>query len=280
VSGDERPDDRTELDDELRRLFADERLTLPVAHGADRAVVAGAHRRRRQRLAVAAAGGVIAVVAVVTLGLGLFGVVRGTDHSVTAAATPSVTLTTTTSTSTPVPENWAVLGPDGIGPLRLGMSLQQVQQVVRSEGLATTAMQPISSCESLQTIVYARLNADGGMGASATRGPLPSQSTVSAAPAKEVPFTIEVLVSEKAGVVRLGGSTLLHTPEGFGVGSRLTEVEQVYNKLQRDKTTSQKPPLALFDAPVPGNPTAVYEFEGNDYGSVTDMWLRSDLMVC
>ena len=90
MSGDEGSD----LDDELRRLFSDDRLTLPVAEGAAGAVVAGARKRRRHRMAVAAAGGVLAVTGLVFAGAALTGIGRPLG-TVTAASGLSASLTAT-----------------------------------------------------------------------------------------------------------------------------------------------------------------------------------------
>ncbi|MET1076288.1 MAG: hypothetical protein ABWY11_26835, partial [Umezawaea sp.] len=63
-----------DLDDELRRLFRDERLDIQVKPGADQAVVTGARKVRRKRMMLASAGGTFAVAALVAGGIALAGV--------------------------------------------------------------------------------------------------------------------------------------------------------------------------------------------------------------
>jgi len=91
-----------DLDDELRQLFADERLEVPVRPGADDVIVAGARRVRRRRITAVAASGALAVVAVVAAGIVLAG---GNPDAMPPAnryknSPTSTTTTTTTNSST------------------------------------------------------------------------------------------------------------------------------------------------------------------------------------
>ncbi|HWO64846.1 MAG TPA: hypothetical protein VNO31_32890, partial [Umezawaea sp.] len=91
-----------DLDDELRRLFQDQRLDIPVKPGADHAVVTGARRVRRRRVALASAGSAFAVAALVAGGVALAGL-GGTASMPPAGSTPStVTRTVTVEPSTSV----------------------------------------------------------------------------------------------------------------------------------------------------------------------------------
>jgi hypothetical protein len=299
--------DRSELDDELRRLFADARLTVPVASGAEQAVVRGAHRRRRQRLAVAAAGGVIAVIAVVTVSLGLSGVIKTPGRLVQAARPPQdVTLTTTSTTSTPPPDDWSVLGPRGIGPLYLGMSLKDLGHVVKITG--TQTMSPTSGCQAVTAFAYFAVDPSASQaipesppapGVSVptvvvttagtdrtardqTTDPVPTQQAAadalaaqSAASGRRVlPLTVDVVGTWTAGVVRLGG-TGVHTPQGIGVGSSMSDLYRVYPAMQR-----MVPETGFAETPVPGNPTALYVFDIDKTGHVQAISLRSKLDKC
>ena len=105
-----------DLDDELRRLFQDQRLDIPVKPGADHAVVTGARRVRRRRVALASAGSAFAVAALVAGGVALAGL-GGTASMPPAGSTPStVTRTVTVEPST------SVSGSVGYGVLKLGMA--------------------------------------------------------------------------------------------------------------------------------------------------------------
>lgn len=89
------------LDDELRRLFADERLEVPARPGAEDVIVAGARRVRRRRITAVTASGALAVVAAVAAGVLLAG---GHPDAMPPANryknTPTSTTTTTTTTTT------------------------------------------------------------------------------------------------------------------------------------------------------------------------------------
>lgn len=74
------------LDDELQRLFREERLTLPVPPDATQGVLAGARRVRRRRRASVAAGGLCVAIAVIFGGVAV-GEVAGT-RSVPPAERP------------------------------------------------------------------------------------------------------------------------------------------------------------------------------------------------
>ncbi len=290
-------DERSGLDDDLRRLFSDERLTVPVADGADRAVVAGAHRRHRQRLTVAAAGGVIAVVAVVTVGLGLSGVIRGPSSAVTAASPPqSLTLTTTTTTS-PSPSQSAVaddvLGPYGVGFLRLGMVEADVKSIGAKSGSIGMSSSGGATCETMVVTIRRDGHDFGSVPADA---PPPISTTTAAQPAHVVspytkptvpgdaqrnilPLTVQVTMSMKSGVVRIGGS-MLHTPEGIGIGSRLDEIMAVYRDVRRPQTQVQAQRYQAIQVPVPDNPAALYVFDLDKDGTVVDLWLEYAHLPC
>ena len=87
------------LDDELKRLFADERLEVPPRPGAEDVIVAGAQRVRRRRIAAVSASGALAVVATVAAGVLIAG---GHQDAMPPAnrykSTPTSTTTTTTTT--------------------------------------------------------------------------------------------------------------------------------------------------------------------------------------
>lgn len=284
-------DDRTDLDGELRRLFADDRLTLPVAQGADQVVVAGAHRRRRRRLTVAAAGGVIAVVAVVTMSLGLSGVVRGTDRTVSAASKPPSVTLTTTSSAAPAPADWRVIGPFGVGSLRLGMSMSEVAKAA-GIGRPTMTTQD-GSCKSLTAIEYATFGEAGRLPVTGSTMVAPTEAPSSSPPVgsgaapgavqasgasamKVIPFRIELTVSPNGGIVRIGGSELLHTPEGIGIGAQYTDVEKVYPNSARPQVVKS----LVLETAVPGNPAAIYVFDCDGYGTVMDIWLEEAKPNC
>ena len=58
-----KPED-DDLDADLRALFADQRMSVPVGEDTVASVVAGANRRRRRRGMIMATGGALGVAAV------------------------------------------------------------------------------------------------------------------------------------------------------------------------------------------------------------------------
>jgi hypothetical protein len=106
-----------DLDDELRRLFHDQRLDIPVRPGADVAVVTGARRVRRRRIALASAGSTFAVAALVAGGIALSGL--GGASSMPPAGPPVVTQTVTVEPNAPAS------GSVGYGMIKLGMSEEE-----------------------------------------------------------------------------------------------------------------------------------------------------------
>jgi hypothetical protein len=252
--------DEPDLDEELRRLFADERLDLPVARNAGAAVVAGARRRRRNRVALTAAGGVLAVVAVVSAGLTLGGI--GRPSTVPAAAGPVLTMTVPPATPTTAPATAPlpladgvlfVLGPDGYDKLTLGLPLDKAI----AAGLFYKApASPVSAgCLRYTTVLtgtYVVRTPPGASGAATSAVPVRGK--------------LRVLVSLSEGVVELNGDPLTRTPEGIGVGSPEELLAQAYPQLDVSRGTAT--------VRVSGNPAAIYVFGLDGTGTVTSFSLR------
>jgi hypothetical protein len=265
----EQDDERPDLDDELRRLFADDRLDLPVARNAGAAVAAQARRRRRNRVALTAAGGVLAVVAVVFAGVVLSGIGRpGTVSSATGpvltTTIPTVPTVPTMTSPSPTPPQavpdgrYLVLGPYGYSKLVLGMPWQQAA----ASGLFRSTVPAVMSAGCLRyTVLFDELYL------------LPTKTapTAGSSPgASPVPFKgkLEVLVSVRNGVVQLIGGPLLRTPEGIGVGTPRQALAQAYPTLKlpsRGGTTAVQ---------VRENPGAMYVFGLSGTGTVTSFSLR------
>jgi hypothetical protein len=244
-----------DLEDELKRLFRDERLDVRVAADADKTIVAGARRVRRRRIALVTAAGVLSLLAV---GAGTMVLTRGPSSSDSATPPTSLPITTsdsptiisstpapsptgiptlsqvkpgepsvssrTTSSSSPVPRTAAtvapiaatVLGPTGYGPLRLGMTDAELQ----ATGQVTSSLpsqKPVGSCTT-----YA-INGHTGS---------------------------RLEVSAKRGLVIIDPGPKIHTPEGIAEGATQAEVKAKYPDYD-----SQKSPAIVR---VPGNSAAWY----------------------
>ncbi|GLZ41243.1 hypothetical protein [Actinokineospora sp. NBRC 105648] len=85
------------VDQELRRLFADDRLDVPAKAGAAEAVVAGAHRVRRRRVAAGAAGGAVLAALLVTGGVVLAGMGSASQLPPAGPGLPTATPTAQTT---------------------------------------------------------------------------------------------------------------------------------------------------------------------------------------
>lgn len=149
-----------DLEDELKRLFQDQRLDVRVAQDAEKTVVAGARRVRRNRIAAIGTAGALGAAIVVAGTL----VLSGGKPESTGVATepPPLTITSTepdpttppsSLTATPEPseptqvgppagsmrpsapaEKSEILGPDGYGGLKLGMPYSQAAKFGQLEG--------------------------------------------------------------------------------------------------------------------------------------------------
>jgi hypothetical protein len=283
--------DDEELDDELRRLFADERLTLPVTVDVENAVVAGAKRRRRRRVTAAAASGVVAVAALVFVAASVinvgFGHPTGPGHTIEAAHSPSLTATSAAS-STSVVDDADVLGPNGAAGVELGMPAARALQLGASRGIKSSDKQIVAGCVGYTMFVPLAVAPNPSGLPTTTRGdrapvggdqvteaPSLAAPTTTLPVAATKPGVLTVVVSIANGVVvELGGTSDLHTPEGVAVGAQEKQVLAKYAQLGKLDATSA---IAV----VPGNPKAYYVFDYDATGTVAAMWLRTaDAVDC
>lgn len=250
-----------DIDADLRALFADQRLSVPLGDDAVSSVVAGANRRRRRRTAILATSGALGVAAVLLAG-GLFagqalrpGPVR-TAHQ---PDLPTSSYLTTTSAPTsaqqagPVPAVNApmVLGPTGYGPITMGMTKSQL--------LATK-------------LVDSTVSAVGGCADYTYIGPTTSRP--SAAATEQGNKSVHVYLSPRApqGVQEIIAPPGVTTPEGIGIGSSVSEIRAMYANLpaQQDKVQL---------VPVPDQPGLSYRFT-IDKDTVTTIGLGLTNEIC
>lgn len=272
-----------DLDDELRRLFADDRLDVPVRQEAHRAVVTRAARlRRRRRGRVVLGGGVLSVATMLLAGTA-FGVggdapprqpvavpesplltssttepppITTTLVPTSSAAPPakatstpvSTTTSTTTTTSTSTtklrpPADRLAFGPTAVGGLRLGMT----QDDAVATGLIQPNLTPVNAagCQGYDWSGHAN-----------------------------APTHYSVLFSPKYGLVQIGGRADAVTPEGVYAGSSETEVRALYPDQARPHVGSLE-----WVTPVPGNPNARYWFVFADH-VVADVRLELAVQDC
>jgi len=263
-----------DLDDELRRIFADDRLDVAVRPDAQERIVAGARRARlRRRMAVTGATGGVAVAALVA------GAVLFTDPgppdamppaerttsrpapTTSGSAMPSATPqspppsatgsngkprpgndpATTAGTKTKPPTVRGMqIGPTGFGVMYLGMSFDEAKAVSATEGEPPP---PENSC---------------------TQYPL----LLDGEPAGNLYFS-------SAGVEAISPTPDLHTAEGVSQGWTVAQVNAVYPDVTEELVADYGRVLV----PAPGNSGANYRLQFAD-GVLTGIILQSVNQPC
>ncbi|MCP2244726.1 hypothetical protein [Lentzea aerocolonigenes] len=263
-----------DLDDELRRLFSDDRLDVHSTPDATEAVVRGAERRRRRRSATTTA---FALVVLVGAGAALTQLPRSDDTAgdllPTSTSSASATTTTTavsTFTSTAIvtvdpppnsnssssvktetgqPTNKTTIPaipappqpqaqPGQFGSLKLGMS--------EADALATGSLiEPSSAAD--------------------------PENRCKAYATKSVPDANAVIISPVRGIVRITVPGYAKTPKGITVGSTVDQVKAAYPNATQSGST-------LF-AKMAATPAWSYVFE-TDGSSVTAVLMRLDANDC
>ena len=273
-----------DLDDELRKLFADDRLHVPVRPEADRVIVTGARRIRRRRAGVVFGGGMLSVATMLVAGTA-FGVggdaaprtplAAAASTGLTTTTTPAPVSTTTsdapaisvaspttivampphttpkatTTTFTPTPTKATAatqrlaFGPTAVGPLRLGMTVDEAM----ATGLIQANPAPATG---VGCVVYDWAGHPAGT------------------------TTYALLFSPKYGLVRIGGRADAVTPEGIRDGSSEADVRAVYPYQAAPHNGSNE-----WVAPAPGNPNAHYWLLLSDH-VVTDVRLELAVQDC
>jgi hypothetical protein len=260
-----------DLDDELRRLLASDRLDVPVRPDAEHNIVTGARRVRRRRIATAATGGAVAVVAVVLTGVAL---ASGQPDAVSAATNnPTTTSSSAVDTGSSVASSdesppdtsaedgqndtppvsdgsddtetpgvdFPVLGPTGFRELELGQTVDEAQ-ATGLLGDRDPVMGVGGGCD------YHRLLMDG-----------PGD------------FAGFVLVSDTVLYI---DSNRMQTPEGIGPGSTVEQAKALYPDL--DEEAAEKGSALVA---VPGNDNAQYRLQFTD-GEIARIALQEADQPC
>jgi hypothetical protein len=153
------------------------------------------------------------------------GAVGATSAAATSAQADLGANSTTSTPATSSPGAQVVLGPDGLGPLKLGMTADQAAGSSVVSGLRTfPGPDNTSSCQGIYLKAVTNRDAQA----------------------------VDGYVSVKYGVVAIWAPQGVRTPEGIGIGSTLSATQAAYPGL----TAGQGGPVVA----VPGNSTAYYQF--------------------
>lgn len=192
------------------------------------------------------------------LALGMAGALTACgEDSTDKSADPSPTTATSTSPSattegaaatTPAPAAAPVLGPDGFGALKLGMSREEAE----ASGVVEPFVAFVGGC---------------------------THSQLSAAPGPATPAAPELgsgIINHSAtlGVATIDAYPGVQTPEGIGIGSPVGAVDQAYP----DWDPSDH--LMRGYAPVPGNDEAVYRIAFDRDDKVSEVTLQFVAQDC
>jgi cytoskeletal protein RodZ len=257
------PDDE-DLEDELKRLFADERLDVQVAVDAEKTVVAGARRRRRRRVALVSAAGVVAAVVVAT---GTIVLARSPEHT-EAADNPTLPITSTSSSTVVSDGPSSSAEPPSTSP--------QPPPSATAESSKTSGKPPTSVTSKATTVPSAPqvastvLNANGygpfRFGMNQAQVEAAGQVIPTPSPNSCVAYTtsgggVHMYVSKTSGLAQVQVSSGVRTPEGIGLGSTEDDVKAKY------------PGYRDGQVAVPGNTAATYlfTFSTRDPKTVTDL---------
>lgn len=230
-----------DLEDELKRLFQDQRLDVRVAEDAEKSVVAGARRVRRNRIAAIGTASALGAAVVVAGTLVLAGGspestgVANEPPPLTITSTESSPTSATSTTTKPEPSQintpseptrvarpgqppgaLTELGPDGLGDLRLGMTYEEAVKTGQLEG-----RQAGTSCSVIQV--------------------------------KGMPETSTLTFTKTYGLVAIHLTGDARTASGIGIGASEKQVRAQHPDLL-------VPNAGDATAPADGNTKATYRF--------------------
>ncbi|MEU0879975.1 hypothetical protein ABZ345_15335 [Lentzea sp. NPDC005914] len=257
----------SDLDDELRRLFSDDRLDVHTTPDATDAVVRGADRRRRRRSTMATT---LALVALVGSGVGLTQLRSSTDHmsdellptaSSTASSPPSSPSVSTFTSTSIVTVNPPAPNSNGSTP---GNNNGTTGAPPPKQ--TTTAPPPLPPSESSKVgkLALAMTEADALKTGALVEPGTPAGSCTTYA-TTSVPDGDAAVISPANGIVRLTFPSFAKTQRGISAGSAVADVKTAY------PTATQSGSTLLVQ--MAGTPKWSYVFE-TDGATVTTVRMR------
>jgi hypothetical protein len=251
------------LDDELRQLFSDDRLNVPVRSDAEESIVAGVSRIRRRRAVAASTVAAVTAIALIAGGVALAGM--GRPQSVPAGQDmPNVPHLVSTTSSSPMTSSASTLSSvtqTSSTPTQASSSSPHDSHGGGKTSNSTTP--PRSAGAGPSTGYSSSFGRDGyrqlklGMTEQQAldTGMLDESSRQEFGGCRSYIFndgltgSDSVTISSGMGVVSIDRVTSGTTPEGVGMGSTHAQLQAAYPELTQDLVT-----------PVPGNPNATYRF--------------------
>ncbi|GAB2828416.1 hypothetical protein [Lentzea nigeriaca] len=261
-----------DLDDELRRLFSDDRLDVHVSPEATDAVLRGADRRRRRRSAMATA---VAVVTLVGAGIGLTQLPSSDDHWVGDLLPTSVPTSASSpppsSSSSVVPTTTVIPSPPNPGGSNPGTGTGKPTST--KPRTTTPSAPPPAETAGVGALVLGMSEADALKTKTLVEpsSPADPEGKCVAYATTSVPDNNAVIISSAKGIVRLTVPSTAKTQRGIGVGSTVAEVKTAYPTAAQSGTELR--------VEMTGTPRWTYVFE-TDGSAVTSVRKRLSAGDC
>ncbi|MBA0124130.1 hypothetical protein H0B56_01075 [Haloechinothrix sp. YIM 98757] len=239
------PHEPDELGEDLRRLFADDRLAVPHTSGARDAIVAGAQRRRRRRRAASSSAAMAGVLMLVG---GVFAIPAPSDAPPPVASSDGIERVPSTQPPGAAPDPESADAPDrrlpeprtfadpgpGAGNAEPAPRTGPETYAERGEDGTMFSAGPVLGPDG-----YGRLRL--GMTFEEARDAElladpdadPPEGCEPYALAEGIESVWHVRISEDLGVAVISASGA-HTPEGITTGSSRAEVESAYSRLRAE----------------------------------------------
>lgn len=274
-----------ELDSELRRLFADDRLGVQPAADARQAIVAGAQRVRRRRAVLTSATGVTLAVMMVGGAVTvdslharhqLVDVASGPLQTTSSdSAHPTALASTAPGTPDDPSAQFTVVAPAPPVPTQSAPSKRNdlpPSKAPQTAGRVAAASGPELGADgygNLKLGMTAEQAAAQGVTLTKTGGTDTCASFDITG--SGVPSTASVAISADNGLVVIAPDAPVHTPEGIGQGSTEDDVFVAYPGASDDPVTGLS---------APAGDTSTYSFSVNDSRQVENVNLTSDNQDC
>lgn len=224
------------LEQQLRALFADERLDLPPPLDAAKSIVEGAQRRRRHRRTMTATTGVVAAAVVITGGLAAFKIQSQESAAVMSGDKPELSVqppadNLTPGASQPAPGS----APTSTGRLDAPPPGTGAKPSKSTTHPTSTSRPPVTSGPLLGGFEFGALKLGMSETDIVAQGfTLTNKQAIAAGcdtydvSGAGIPSSATLAISTTFGVAIITPTQTAHTPEGIGAGSTRDEIVLAY----------------------------------------------------